>query len=42
MKMAINECNKQIKIQYVLIDAMPLELDIPTTSIIKGDLKVLL
>ncbi len=39
MKMAINECNKQIKIEHVLIDAMPLELDIPTTSIIKGDLK---
>ncbi len=39
MKRAINECNKQIKIQHVLIDAMPLDLDIPTTSIIKGDLK---
>ena len=39
MKMAISECNKQIKIEHVLIDAMPLELDIPTTSIIKGDLK---
>ena len=39
MKMAIDECNKQIKIEHILIDAMPLELDIPTTSIIKGDLK---
>lgn len=38
MKMAIDECNKQIKIEHILIDAMPLELDIPTTSIIKGDL----
>ena len=40
MKMAISECNKQIKIEHVLIDAMHLEkLDIPSTSIIKGDLK---
>ena len=39
MKMAIDECNRQIKIEHVLIDAMPLEIDIPTTSIIKGDLK---
>lgn len=34
---AINNCN--IKPEHILIDAMPLELDIPTTSIIKGDLK---
>ena len=39
MKKAIEECNKQIGIEHILIDAMPLELDIPTTSIIKGDLK---
>ena len=39
MKKAIEEANKQIKIEHVLIDAMPLELDIPTTSIIKGDSK---
>lgn len=39
MKMAIDEANKQIRIEHVLIDAMPLELDIPTTSIIKGDAK---
>ena len=39
MKKAIDECNRQIKIEHILIDAMPLELDIPTTSIIKGDLK---
>ena len=39
MKKAIEECNKQIEIEHILIDAMPLELDIPTTSIIKGDLK---
>lgn len=37
MKEAINNCN--IKPDSVLIDAMPLDLDIPTTSIIKGDLK---
>ena len=36
MSEAIN--NLKIKPEYVLIDAMPLELDIPTTSIIKGDL----
>lgn len=37
MKQAINNCS--LKPEHVLIDAMPLELDIPTTSIIKGDLK---
>ena len=39
MKEAIEECKKACKIEHVLIDAMPLELDVPTTSIIKGDLK---
>ena len=39
MKEAINNCLKECKIDHILIDAMPLELDIPTTSIIKGDLK---
>ena len=39
MKEAIKNCLKQTKIEYILIDAMPLELDIPTNSIIKGDLK---
>lgn len=39
MIMAIEEANKQIKIEHVLVDAMPLEIDIPTTSIIKGDAK---
>ncbi len=34
---AINNC--KVKPEHVLIDAMPLDLDIPTTSIIKGDLK---
>ena len=37
MKEAINKCN--IKPEHILIDAMPLDIDIPTTSIIKGDLK---
>jgi len=37
MKMAIDEANEKIKIEHVLIDAMPLKIDIPTTSIIKGD-----
>lgn len=35
MKEAIN--NLSITPQHILIDAMPLELSIPTTSIIKGD-----
>ena len=39
MKMAIEEARKNIDIEHVLIDAMPLDLDIPTTSIIKGDAK---
>lgn len=34
---AINNCS--IKPQHILIDAMPLNINIPTTSIIKGDLK---
>ncbi len=37
MKEAINNC--PIKPEHVLIDAMPLDIDIPTTSIIKGDIK---
>lgn len=36
---AINNVRKQIDLEYVLIDAMPLNLDIPTNSIIKGDAK---
>lgn len=41
MKKAIEEANKKIKIEHVLIDAMPLDITIPTTSIIKGDAKSL-
>ncbi|MCI8347583.1 MAG: ribonuclease HII [Bacilli bacterium] len=37
MKEAISNCN--IKPEHILIDAMPLNVNIPTTSIIKGDLK---
>ena len=37
MKKAISDTN--IKPDYVLIDAMPLDIDVPTTSIIKGDAK---
>ena len=37
MKKAINDTN--IKPDHVLIDAMPLDIDVPTTSIIKGDAK---
>lgn len=36
MIQAINNLNPQP--EHILIDAMPLKLDIPTTSIIKGDL----
>lgn len=39
MKMAIEEANEKVSIEHVLIDAMPLDVEIPTTSIIKGDLK---
>ena len=39
MKDAINKVRKQVNLEHVLIDAMPLDIDIPTTSIIKGDLK---
>lgn len=36
---AINEVRKNIPLEHVLIDAMPIDIDIPTTSIIKGDAK---
>lgn len=36
---AIQNVRKQIDLEYVLIDAMPLDLDIPSNSIIKGDAK---
>lgn len=39
MKQAIDKVKEKIKLEHVLIDAMPLDIDIPTTSIIKGDAK---
>lgn len=39
MILAIEEVKKQINLEHVLVDAMPLNIDIPTTSIIKGDAK---
>ena len=40
MMLAISEVRKQIDLQHVLVDAMPLpDLDINSTSIIKGDSK---
>jgi ribonuclease HII len=37
MKEAINKCN--VKPEHVLIDAVKLDIDIPSTSIVKGDAK---
>lgn len=39
MLQAINKVKEKVKLEHVLIDAMPLDLDIPSTSIIKGDAK---
>lgn len=36
---AIKQVRKQLPLEHVLIDAMPLDLDISSTSIIKGDAK---
>lgn len=41
MIMAIDEVKKQIPLEYVLSDAMPIDIDIPVKSIIKGDAKSL-
>lgn len=41
MKIAIEKVNKQIKLEYVLTDAMPIDLEIPVMPIIKGDAKSL-
>ena len=38
MKIAINKVRSKIDVDYVLTDAMPIELDIPVKPIIKGDL----
>jgi ribonuclease HII len=37
MILAIEEVLNKIKLEHVLIDALPLEIDVPTTSFIKGD-----
>lgn len=39
MLLAIENIRKKINVDYVFTDAMPLELDIPSLSIVKGDLK---
>ncbi len=39
MIMAINEVKKQVPLEYVLSDAMPIDIDIPVMPIIKGDAK---
>ena len=39
MYQAIEQVKKKINLEHVLIDAMPLDLDISSTSIIKGDSK---
>ena len=39
MLLAIEDIRKKINADYILTDAMPLELDIPSLSIVKGDLK---
>ena len=39
MMIAIKEVQKKIPLEHVLSDAMPLDLNIPNTPIIKGDIK---
>ena len=39
MIMAIDEVRKKTDLEYILSDAMPIELDIPVEPIIKGDAK---
>lgn len=39
MLLAIEDIRKKINVDYILTDAMPLEFDIPSLSIVKGDLK---
>lgn len=39
MIIAINQCLMKTKIEHILIDAVKLNIDIPNTSIIKGDSK---
>lgn len=39
MMMAIGEVSKKVPLEYVLSDAMPMNIDIPVMPIIKGDAK---
>ena len=39
MLLAIEDIRRKINVDYILTDAMPLELDIPSLPIVKGDLK---
>lgn len=39
MMLAITEVRSKCNLDYLLVDAMPLDIDIPTNSIIKGDAK---
>ena len=39
MMISIEKVRKQVKLDYVLSDAMPIELDIPVMPIVKGDAK---
>ena len=39
MLLALEEVRKKINVDYVITDAMPLDIDIPSLSIIKGDAK---
>ena len=38
MKIAIDKVRQEVNVDYVLTDAMPIEMDIPVKPIIKGDL----
>ena len=39
MLLALEEVREKINVDYVITDAMPLDIDIPSLSIIKGDAK---
>lgn len=36
---AIRKVQKKIKVEHILSDAMPIDIEVPVTSIIKGDMK---
>lgn len=39
MKIAIENVRKQTSLDYIITDAMPIDMDLPVTPIIKGDAK---